>query len=761
MKILPPPTPNRKEYPFVGRVFFQGIPINIENLKGSYRTGIDRGGNHWSRKMYAHYGEIGVDSGDDRPRTKTARKWSTIAPDGDRVDVYVMSHENAPNAYIVDQRDPETGEFDEQKIILGARDKEEAKRLYFRQYDEPEKYFMGIREMPVSRLKRLLTAKENVGMIKGMTELLKGVAKQAPERWITVGEGEDARHLPIRDGKIMGGAPPPRHIAEKIHATTKDPEKKAKWAKHLYGKHGHPKDVFKPDPDNEWKYYGTRITVKDFDGTEHSATVHRVLPSFGGGAVIEARPDWYDERGIDEYADVRVSLESIARVDDVKIAEKDQKKEEEPRKQETKTVGEMAKVEKPKRKKREDTPEAKNDVLKQLEEEALRPAPWASVQLKRGTAENILDGSKKVKVSGWVDNSGNFILHKKGNKWVLSHVPTGTYIKNDLANLDEGKAILHAMKNKTKVDWSKDGSDLADEPELRKTQDVIEEARSDVLRRKNLASMWIDEAYRMHVPGDIRKLFQGAKDKDKLSLLARHSNIEYPEHVAKKHAETLSMEGVIPNHVIEAVKSVEVEKPKSYMREVVKHGDAKKVAKSLMRYIDMDVAHDGMRGMFVDHKRGMAYGTDGRRLRIVPIDTEKIKAGRYDKKGTWLDNTSGVDYDAVVPTKVKTKVPIDVGSMKKLLDPAKNLAVVGFEKKGRNVYFVPNIRAKDIDKVRIKIGESKSRGDFKIGVNPKYLRDSMDKKGTAILGVNGELVPIKVEHEDGTTDLIMPMRVGE
>ena len=57
------------------------------------------------------------------------------------------------------------------------------------------------------------------------------------DRWVSVGEGETVKHIPIVDGKIGHiedgkGVPrgdPPKHVMEKIHAGTRDPEKKAAW----------------------------------------------------------------------------------------------------------------------------------------------------------------------------------------------------------------------------------------------------------------------------------------------------------------------------------------------------------------------------------------------------------------------------------------------------------------------------------------------------------------------------------------------------
>lgn len=142
--LLPPPTPNRRTYPFVARIDFQGIPIAVENLQGTRRFGVDANGTPWEIEMGAHYGEVWG--------------WGTVGTDGDKLDIYVLPDETAPDAFIIDQLHPDTGEFDEQKIIVGARTQKEALELYHRQYDRPG-FFGGIQRVTIERLKEMLQDK--------------------------------------------------------------------------------------------------------------------------------------------------------------------------------------------------------------------------------------------------------------------------------------------------------------------------------------------------------------------------------------------------------------------------------------------------------------------------------------------------------------------------------------------------------------------------------------------------------------------------
>lgn len=140
VRVGPPPARNRKEYPFVGTIAYQGIPIAVENRKGDTRSGTDRDGKPWRVTMGGHYGEI-VNGGTDNTREKR--------------DVYVLDKGDASEAHIIGQLHPDSGEFDEEKIILGASSQDEAVRFYKGQYDRPG-FFGGCCTLSLGELKRRL-----------------------------------------------------------------------------------------------------------------------------------------------------------------------------------------------------------------------------------------------------------------------------------------------------------------------------------------------------------------------------------------------------------------------------------------------------------------------------------------------------------------------------------------------------------------------------------------------------------------------------
>lgn len=90
-------------------ISFQGLPISIENPKGSMRKG-----QGWQVRVPYDYGYI--------KRTEGA--------DGDHVDVCIGPDHQSDHVFIIDQKDHRTGQFDEHKVMLGYRTKEDAVRAY-------------------------------------------------------------------------------------------------------------------------------------------------------------------------------------------------------------------------------------------------------------------------------------------------------------------------------------------------------------------------------------------------------------------------------------------------------------------------------------------------------------------------------------------------------------------------------------------------------------------------------------------------------
>ena len=128
-----------------GHVRVAGLDISIENPKGSKRSGTAPDGTPWETEMANHYGYIRGTKGKDK----------------DHLDVFFASGvpgeiENS-GVVVIDQIDPQTGKFDEHKIILGARGKEDGVAAYLANYDEKGREQVGAAtEMPMAEFKEWL-----------------------------------------------------------------------------------------------------------------------------------------------------------------------------------------------------------------------------------------------------------------------------------------------------------------------------------------------------------------------------------------------------------------------------------------------------------------------------------------------------------------------------------------------------------------------------------------------------------------------------
>jgi hypothetical protein len=102
---------------------FQGLPIVIENRKGSVRRGVDQDGHEWETRMMNPYGFIRVRDG--------------RGADGEYIDCYLGPNREAMAVYVIHQQDPETHLYDEDKVMLGFNSQAEAETAYRKHYDKP------------------------------------------------------------------------------------------------------------------------------------------------------------------------------------------------------------------------------------------------------------------------------------------------------------------------------------------------------------------------------------------------------------------------------------------------------------------------------------------------------------------------------------------------------------------------------------------------------------------------------------------------
>ncbi len=131
---LPEPTDAQKEAGNYkkGHVRVAGLDISIENPAGTSRRP------EWP-PLENHYGYIK----------------GTIGKDKDHVDVFLTDHaeDTSRPVFVVDQYDPETGKFDEHKVVLGAATEDEARAAYQANYAKDWQGLGAIREFSQDEFK--------------------------------------------------------------------------------------------------------------------------------------------------------------------------------------------------------------------------------------------------------------------------------------------------------------------------------------------------------------------------------------------------------------------------------------------------------------------------------------------------------------------------------------------------------------------------------------------------------------------------------
>lgn len=121
-----------------GKIRLYGLSISIENPKGATRSGVSDDGKKWSTKMKHHYGYI--------KRTE--------ARDGDHVDVFIGACPDSDKVFIVNQKF--NGKFDEHKVMMGFKTKEDAEKGYMANYEKGWKGLGSIHELSVPEFKSWL-----------------------------------------------------------------------------------------------------------------------------------------------------------------------------------------------------------------------------------------------------------------------------------------------------------------------------------------------------------------------------------------------------------------------------------------------------------------------------------------------------------------------------------------------------------------------------------------------------------------------------
>jgi len=124
-----------------GHVKLHGLDIAIENPQGSVRSGKDKDGTAWENTLPHHYGYIK----------------GTVGADKDHIDTFIGNEVDSNKVFVVDQIHPDSGKFDEHKVMLGFNSLEEAKAAYQASYAKDWQGGKNITETTVEGFKDWLS----------------------------------------------------------------------------------------------------------------------------------------------------------------------------------------------------------------------------------------------------------------------------------------------------------------------------------------------------------------------------------------------------------------------------------------------------------------------------------------------------------------------------------------------------------------------------------------------------------------------------
>jgi hypothetical protein len=133
------------------RTTFAGLPISIENRKGSYRYWKNHdNGTEGKTLMKYPYGYIRRTEGEDE----------------DKVDCFLGPNENAPNVYVVRQtKAPDFERYDEDKCMLGFDSAGAAYRAYKEHYNDP-RFFGTMDTYPLGEFRnKVFQTKDHPGPV--------------------------------------------------------------------------------------------------------------------------------------------------------------------------------------------------------------------------------------------------------------------------------------------------------------------------------------------------------------------------------------------------------------------------------------------------------------------------------------------------------------------------------------------------------------------------------------------------------------------
>lgn len=140
-----------------GHIRIAGLDVSIENPMGSTRSGVDANGKTWENTLDSHYGYIR----------------GTVGKDKDHIDVFIKPGtppDYTGPVFVIDQKKPGNGHFDEHKILLGWDTEQDAEEGYKANYSKGWDGVRAITETDLPGFKKWLAEGDTTQPFAGVPE---------------------------------------------------------------------------------------------------------------------------------------------------------------------------------------------------------------------------------------------------------------------------------------------------------------------------------------------------------------------------------------------------------------------------------------------------------------------------------------------------------------------------------------------------------------------------------------------------------------
>jgi len=147
-------------YKLQGEIDFQGLKIKVENRKGSVRSGVDEDGHEWEIEMKSPYGYISGVNGTD----------------GEGLDCFIGDNKESQKVFVIHIQNPETGEYEEDKVMLGFDSEQQARDMFLSHYDNYA-FLQDITTMSMDEFKEKLKKRKGkmLKSVERIRRLFKGI----------------------------------------------------------------------------------------------------------------------------------------------------------------------------------------------------------------------------------------------------------------------------------------------------------------------------------------------------------------------------------------------------------------------------------------------------------------------------------------------------------------------------------------------------------------------------------------------------------